>query len=418
MLSSAITPDTKKKKIALPSVLSNIRNAVGRAGGTDESGRNEVEIRPLMGNNKSSEDLVGIVGTKKSYVTDNSRSLRDRSTVPSSSSSSSGIPPPPLSGASPLYGAGQNSSSSSSRQTLPPRNAVSTSSINSWSATLQTYSERIGSQWRKQRKNRRDSNEKNRRRGVTINTQPIIIVLGLFFIGFPILLMLFLLARKAVFGDEGIDNVAKHEVPAHDEVVPPSNNIDVNDWKELTSEDNPLGLVLNNEKNEVGTGIVSNEEADTNEVVDVNGASIKKEPVLVEDEVSIINEQNTNEISDVTVEDETVDNASNSLRGSREETMNALVANQEDLPVVLNNKGDNGNMVEKNDEEAVAVTAISPALDEKTTLESNKKKEMVVEDLVVHEQEVKADNTVDVTAAAKDENNSDVGNVLVENAGD
>lgn len=410
MLSSAITPDTKKKKIALPSVLSNIRNAVGRAGGTDESGRNEVEIRPLMGN-KSSEDLVGIVGAKKSYVTDNSRSLRDRSTVPSSSSS--GIPPPPLSGASPLYGVGQ---SSSSRQTLPPRNAASTSSINSWSATLQTYSERIGSQWRKQRKNRRDSNEKSRRRGVTINTQPIIIVLGLFFIGFPILLMLFLLARKAVFGDEGIDNVAKHEVPAHDEVVP-SNNIDVNDWNELTSEDNPLGLVLNNEKNEVGTGIVSNE-VDTNEVVDVNGASIKKETVVVEDEVSIINEQNTNEISDVTVEVETVDNASKSLRGSREETMNAPVANQQDLPVVLNNEGDNSNTVEKNEEQEVAITAFSPASDEKTTLESNKKKEIVVEDLVVHEQEVKADNTVDVVAVAEDENISDVGQVSVENAGD
>ena len=413
MLSSDISPDTKKKKIALPSVLSNIRNAVGRAGGTDESGRSEVEIRPLMGN-KSSEDLVGIVGTKKSYATDNSRSLRDRSTVPSSSSS--GIPPPPLSGASPLYGVGQNSSSSSSRQTLPPRNAASTSSINSWSATLQTYSERIGSQWRKQRKNRRDSNEKSRRRGVTINTQPIIIVLGLFFIGFPILLMLFLLARKAVFGDEGIDNVAKHEVPAHDEVVP-SNNIDVNDWKELTSEDNPLGLVLNKETNEVGTGIVSNA-ADTNEVVDVNGASIKKEAVVVEDEVVIINEQNTNEISDVTVEDETVDNASKSLRGSREETMNVPVANQQNSPVVLNNKGDNSIKVEKNEEQEVAITANSPASDEKTTLESNKKKEIIVEDLVVHEQEVKADNTVDAVAAVKDENNSDVGNVSVENAGD
>ena len=413
MLSSDISPDTKKKKIALPSVLSNIRNAVGRAGGTDESGRSEVEIRPLIGN-KSSEDLVGIVGTKKSYATDNSRSLRDRSTVPSSSSS--GIPPPPLSGASPLYGVGQNSSSSSSRQTLPPRNATSTSSINSWSATLQTYSERIGSPWRKQRKNRRDSNEKSRRRGVTINTQPIIIVLGLFFIGFPILLMLFLLARKAVFGDEGIDNVAKHEVPAHDEVVQ-SNNIDVNDWKELTSEDNPLGLVLNKETNEVGTGIVSNA-ADTNEVVDVNGASIKKEAVVVEDEVVIINEQNTNEISDVTVEDETKDNASKSLRGSREETMNAPVADQQDLPVVLNNEGDNGNTVEKNEEQEVAITALSPATDEKTTLESNKKKEMAVDDLAVHEQEVMADNTVEVVAAAKNEHISDVGNVSVENTED
>ena len=37
---------------------------------------------------------------------------------------------------------------------------------------------------------------------------------------------------------------------------------------------------------------------------------------------------------------------------------------------------------------------------------------------MAHEQEVKADNTVDVVATAKDESIGDVGNVSVENAGD
>eukprot|EP00984_Skeletonema_dohrnii_P029620 scaffold20380_cov78-Skeletonema_dohrnii-CCMP3373.AAC.1 len=99
---SSITPDTKKKKIALPSVLSNIRNAVGRAGAEEKGGKSEVEIRPLLGN-RSSGDLVGM-GKSSSYAADRSQ-MRDRSTVPSS-----GLPPPPLSAASsPLFGLGQSS---------------------------------------------------------------------------------------------------------------------------------------------------------------------------------------------------------------------------------------------------------------------------------------------------------------------
>ena len=47
---------------------------------------------------------------------------------------------------------------------------------------------------------------------------------------------------------------------------------------------------------------------------------------------------------------------------------------KQDLPVVLNNEGDNRSKVEKNEEQEVAITAFSPASDEKTTLESNKKK--------------------------------------------
>mmetsp|Transcript_11700 Transcript_11700/g.17682 ORF Transcript_11700/g.17682 Transcript_11700/m.17682 type:complete len:394 (+) Transcript_11700:54-1235(+) len=327
---SSITPDTKKKKIALPSVLSNIRNAVGRAGAEEKGGKSEVEIRPLLGN-RSSGDLVGM-GKSSSYAADRSQ-MRDRSTVPSS-----GLPPPPLSAASsPLFGLGQ-----SSRQTLPPRNATS-ASVNNWSATLQTYSERIGSQWRK--RNRQDSNnERRRHRGVTINTQPILIVLGLFFIGFPILLTLFLLARKAVFGDEGVDNVAKHEVPAHevlnyglDTGVSPIEGEEagitaaqvLNDLKQLTSEDNPLGSVENDiETMNMKDG--SFNEADTIEV-DANVAVVSNE--------AIINEEN----QEVAAKSERMGNASN-LRGSTKEAISSPDVNQQDSHAVM----DNGGVVDSN----------------------------------------------------------------------
>eukprot|EP00984_Skeletonema_dohrnii_P025788 scaffold14973_cov128-Skeletonema_dohrnii-CCMP3373.AAC.2 len=349
---SSITPDTKKKKIALPSVLSNIRNAVGRAGAEEKGGKNEVEIRPLLGlnnglNNRSSGDLVGL-GKSSSYAANRSQ-MRDRSTAPSS-----GLPPPPLSAASsPLFGLGQ-----SSRQTLPPRNATS-ASVNNWSATLQTYSERIGSQWRK--RNRQDSNnERRRHRGVTINTQPILIVLGLFFIGFPILLTLFLLARKAVFGDEGVDNVAKHEVPAHevlnyglDTGVSPIEGEEagitaaqvLNDLKQLTSEDNPLGSVENDIET-MNTKDGSFNEADIIEV-DANVAVVSNE--------AIINEKNPIVINEIAVESERMDNASN-LRGATKEAISSPDVNQQDSHAVI----DNGGVVNSNVDNEKHSAALQP----------------------------------------------------------
>eukprot|EP00986_Skeletonema_menzelii_P003962 scaffold1298_cov152-Skeletonema_menzelii.AAC.6 len=321
-MSSITTPDTKKKKIALPSVLSNIRNAVGRAGAEEKGGKSEVEIRPLLGNtssNRSSNDLVG-VGKSSSYAADRSQ-MRDRSSVPSS-----GVPPPPIS-SPPLFGLGQ-----SSRQTLPARN-VPSASVNNWSATLQTYSERIGSQWRK--RNRRDSNnsERRRRRGVTINTQPILIVL----------------ARKAVFGDEGVDNVAKHEVPAH-EVLSPGVGEEagitaaqvLNDLKQLTSEDNPLGSFENDAET------ISVEEKSDNESVitemDTNQA------VRTNDEANIIGEV-TNE---VVRDSETMDNASN-LRGSKEETTRLQDKDPEISPAMIDKGGDTNSYFENENQPAGAI---------------------------------------------------------------
>jgi hypothetical protein len=396
---SSITPDTKKKKIALPSVLSNIRNAVGRAGVDEKGGKNEVEIRPLINvpglNNRSSGDLVG-VGKKSSNVNDRSQ-MRDRSTVPSSSSSSYGVPPPPLSATSPGYGLGQ------SRQTLPSRNAPSASSTN-WSATLQTYSERIGSQWRK--RNRRDSNERRRHRGVTINTQPILIVLGLFFIGFPILFMLFLLARKAVFGDEGVDNVAKHEVPAH-EVL--NNGADTglsttilggenaestwNDMKQLTSEDNPLGFGENDE------GSIYKKEGGVNEAV-INEVDANEADVV------------TNEAIGVALESETVDNTPH-LRGSMDESSPA--AGQQDFPA------DNGGVINSSgiENDGQSVPVLPP---EEKTVDSTAKKEVLDEVSMADEQVVNGDSTVVDIVAEEDEKmtNSEevIGDALIKDAGD
>ena len=365
-MSSITTPDTKKKKIALPSVLSNIRNAVGRAGVEENSGKSEVEIRPLLGSNlnRSSNDLVG-VGKSSSSAT-NRAQMRDRSTAPSSS----GVPPPPLSSsaASPLFG---------SRQTLPARNLPA--SVNNWSATLQTYSERIGSQWRK--RNRRDSNNNERRRrrgGVTINTQPFLIVVGFLFIGFPILLMLFLLARKAVFGDEGVDNVAKHEVPAHEVLNYGIDNTGVspgiteaqvlNDLKQLTSEDNPLGSFENDSET------ISVEEGSDNEAA-INEVNAKQ--------AVLTNEANIDGDTEVAKESETMDNTSN-LRGSKEEETPILPDKDHDevSSAVIDKGGDITSYVENENEAAPVIDSEQTVIDseQKIVVDSSVEKEITNED--------------------------------------
>lgn len=366
-MSSITTPDTKKKKIALPSVLSNIRNAVGRAGVEENSGKSEVEIRPLLGSNlnRSSNDLVGV--GKSSSSAANRAQMRDRSTAPSSA----GVPPPPLSSstaASPLFG---------SRQTLPGRNV--SASINNWSATLQTYSERIGSQWRK--RNRRDSNNNERRRrrgGVTINTQPFLIVVGFLFIGFPILLMLFLLARKAVFGDEGVDNVAKHEVPAHEVLNYGIDNTGVspgiteaqvlNDLKQLTSEDNPLGSFENDSET------ISVEEGSDNEAA-INEVNAKQ--------AVLTNEANIDGDTEVAKESETMDNTSN-LRGSKEEETPILPDKDHDevSSAVIDKGGDITSYVENENEAAPVIDSEQTVIDseQKIVVDSSVEKEITNED--------------------------------------
>ena len=160
------SPDTRKKKHALPSLLSNIRNAqavIGRAA-ADES--HDRETRPLvsaLGNNSSSGG--GGAGGHTPSIAPSNR--------------------PQLS-----------------------RNAPSSSA--SFASTLQNFSQRFGSQWRKRSRRKKGQ-------GVTVVPQSFFLAVGCFFFAFPFFFILYILARHAVFGDED-DNagttVHKHEVPS------------------------------------------------------------------------------------------------------------------------------------------------------------------------------------------------------------
>mmetsp|Transcript_16464 Transcript_16464/g.39411 ORF Transcript_16464/g.39411 Transcript_16464/m.39411 type:complete len:285 (+) Transcript_16464:181-1035(+) len=145
--------DSKKKKSALPSLLSNIRNAqavIGRAAADDVHDR---ENRPLVNAGGGA-----------------------RTAVPSTH----------------------------------PQLSRSASSA-SFSATLHNFSQRFGSQWRKR------SQRKKGGHGVTVVPQTFFLAVGCFFFAFPLFFVLYILARHAVFGDEGEisgSQVHVHEVPA------------------------------------------------------------------------------------------------------------------------------------------------------------------------------------------------------------
>mmetsp|Transcript_25051 Transcript_25051/g.54001 ORF Transcript_25051/g.54001 Transcript_25051/m.54001 type:complete len:362 (+) Transcript_25051:83-1168(+) len=141
--------DNKKKKPALPSLLSNIRNAqavIGRA--ADDL--HDRETRPLVGGG----------------------------------------------------GGGGRLAASSNRPQLQ-RNVPSSY----FSTNIQNFSQRFGDQWRK--RGRRKIGH-----GVTGVPQSFFVAVGCFFFAFPLVFLLFILARHAVFGDEGdISQAHKHEVP-------------------------------------------------------------------------------------------------------------------------------------------------------------------------------------------------------------
>lgn len=161
--------DEKRRKVALPSVLSNIRNAqavIGRAAAAETNDLFERETRPLVGSGPpSGGSSVGIGGR---------------------------TPPP------------------SSRPHLRGGAPSSSFSVSS----LQNFTQRIGSQWRK--RSRRKQGQ-----GVTVVPQTFYLAVGCFFFAFPLFFVLYILARHAVFGDEAdVSSVQAHvhEVPAHPSV--------------------------------------------------------------------------------------------------------------------------------------------------------------------------------------------------------
>lgn len=150
-------PDSKKKKPALPTFLSSLRNAqavIGRA--ADDF--HERETRPLAGS----------TGGGRVAAAPNQPQLRS----------------------------------------APPSASLSSS--------LNNFSQRFGSQFRKHSQ----STGKGRRRkghGVTGVPQSFYVAVLCVFFAFPIFFVVFILARHAVFGDESDNSVGKvhiHEVPS------------------------------------------------------------------------------------------------------------------------------------------------------------------------------------------------------------
>jgi len=182
LTSPKLSPDTRKKKSALPSLLSNLRNAQAAAFGGSASDH-EREVRPLVANSPQ----------------------------------------------------------------LQQRNVPS----NSLSSTIQSFSERFGSDWHKRGKRKKG-------KGVTLNIPTgFYYAVGCFFILFPLFFLIYILARHSVFGDEGdTTSTTKHihEVPAtlvtggvsfeagKESVVVDINNVDNIVNSEVESEIQRVGI--------------------------------------------------------------------------------------------------------------------------------------------------------------------------------
>ena len=146
------SPAPKGKKQALPSYLSNIRNAQARL---------DSEFKPF---------LSPAVSTA------------DRKTT------------------RPQAPTGGLSSSTSGRSTI-------NRTPSKWAASIQNFGQRFGDQWRKRRRKKGSGN-------VSV-PQAFYVSVACFFFAFPLFFVLFILARHAVFGDESLTVTSRHEVPLH-----------------------------------------------------------------------------------------------------------------------------------------------------------------------------------------------------------
>ena len=214
--------DSKKRKAALPSILSNLRNAhdaiVGRA-----------------------------ASVRLDYSTTGDNDLHDRETRPLTGSAN-----PQL-------------------HRAPP---------SSFSASLNNFSQHFGSQWRKRRK---------KGQGVTAIPQSFYYAVGCFFCLFPIVFLLYILSRHAVFGDEGrVYGAHVHEVPtsfAKGAIVFGSgeedNNAPLEPGGEQLLENAPEAVVHNLPEDVVVEGVVENVE---NPPVNEGEAAMAIDPQMIKGE--------------------------------------------------------------------------------------------------------------------------------------
>lgn len=177
-----ISPDTRKKKPALPSLLSNLRNAHSAIASSVTT--TTTESRPLVNANASSNDHSG------NYASDRSNLKRyNVSTRPA-------LEPTP-----------------NNRPNNPQNNTSSLSS------TLLAIQHRFETSWRKrsQHLHKEDDSLRHnsrRRRQIRVSIPQSFLLSSIcFFIIMPIIVLLYVLARKSVFGDEGVEmSEHKYEV--------------------------------------------------------------------------------------------------------------------------------------------------------------------------------------------------------------
>lgn len=191
-MSAQPSPDSKKKKPALPSLLSNLRNArqavVGRASDAAEDLLYERELRPLTGGGGGgSSGALGLLG----------------------STSTGGGGPQHLQrgggvGGGAVGGGGVGGIGAPS--TSMPSNATT------FSSTMQNFSQRFGNKFRGGSKSR---NRRKKGSGVTVVPQEFYVAVGCFFFVFPIFFMIYIyIAGHSVFGygnDDGHEITRKND---------------------------------------------------------------------------------------------------------------------------------------------------------------------------------------------------------------
>ena len=190
-----ISPDSRKKKPALPFLLSNLRNAHS-AIATSVAGT--IEARPLVSGGTSSND-------HSSNYAASDRSNMKRSVTASLSSNRA---PPAL-------------------DTAPNTRLNTNPAPTSLSSTLTSIQQRFENSWRKrnQHLHKEDDslrhNTKQRRQIRVSIPQSFLLTSVCFFLAIPVLVLLYVLARKSVFGDEGVEiSEHKYEVKTFDGELP------------------------------------------------------------------------------------------------------------------------------------------------------------------------------------------------------
>ncbi|KAL3757293.1 hypothetical protein ACHAWU_008454 [Discostella pseudostelligera] len=228
ILSAPPSPDSKKKKPALPSLLSSLRNArqavVGRASDAAEDLLYERELRPLTGGgggSGSSNSLVQLGSTSASGGNTGSSANRPQH-LQRGGGGGGGV------GGGGVGGIGAPSTSMSSNATF--------------TATLQNFSQRFGNKFRG---GGRARNRRKKGSGVTVVPQEFYLAVGCFFFVFPIFFMIYIyFAGHSVFGGNDGHQVQKIDLEDAGSVL---NQTALDAQFDVEDLDNSQGMLIEDE---------------------------------------------------------------------------------------------------------------------------------------------------------------------------